>query len=239
MTNYDAAISNPRLLTLPTDPPDYGEEPDQETPMIVMDIETVPNIPIELALEMAESSGSLTGRDTAEEEARKYAATLPPLAKIVCVGLRTNASKFSFTAQHMTEAEIVKKTLAIIGDTDTWPLVTFSGRTFDLPMIITAAMRHGIPIPAAVNGLHQENRFRPCNHIDVREFLTNFGATKGSMRAWCIGFGLGDPKSHGDGSQVSRLVAENRWDELTDYCLSDCEYTAKLYAKVMEARNAQ
>jgi len=232
-------------ITAGPGPEIHGRTEERMPKMLVMDIETTRMVSLELALEMCQSSGSFTGNGTAEEDANKYAATLPPLATIACVGFADGIKKTALVncelfggafiehdiEQLKDEAAVVTRAFEIIEDSRRWPLVTFSGRMFDLPMLITAALRHQIEIPDAVRQLYQENRFRPLNHIDVREQLTNFGATKGGLRAWCLGLGLGDPKADGDGSDVARLIAEGKAHQLAEYCLSDCEYTGKLYAR--------
>src|SRR3954471_7516592 len=62
-------------------------------------------------------------------------------------------------------------------------LVSFNGRTFDLPLLELAAFRYGLPIPALValqaKSFEQpRNRFNLESHIDLQELLTNFGTSR-------------------------------------------------------------
>lgn len=207
--------------------------------MLVLDIETIPAVPEEIGIALAMKQPDFP-------EWRQYCSTTPPLAKIVCVGLwngnaglgraYVNAEASGVYADEASyvmpdEAAVVKAVFAIIQESERWPVVTFSGRTFDLPMLFAAALRHELTIPQTFQMLMSENRFRPCDHIDMREIVTNFGACKGGLRAWCIGTGIGDPKASGDGADVGRLVAAGAVAQVAEYCLSDCRFTADLYRR--------
>src|SRR5207248_1482736 len=74
-------------------------------------------------------------------------------------------------------------------------LVSFNGRTFDIPLMELAAFRYGISIPGWFNvgakSFEQyRNRFNLDAHIDLQELLTNFGATRAirgseAVELWC------------------------------------------------------
>ena len=62
-------------------------------------------------------------------------------------------------------------------------LVSFNGRTFDLPLLELAAFRYGLSVPgwfnvAAKSFEQPRNRFNLDAHIDLQELLTNFGSTR-------------------------------------------------------------
>src|SRR5204862_4151890 len=62
-------------------------------------------------------------------------------------------------------------------------LVSFNGRTFDIPLLELAAFRFGLPIPTwfALNAKsfdQPRNRFNLEAHIDLQEVLTNFGSSR-------------------------------------------------------------
>ena len=62
-------------------------------------------------------------------------------------------------------------------------LISFNGRTFDIPLMELAAYRYGISIPGWFNQAdrsyeQKRNRFNQNSHIDLQEVITNFGATR-------------------------------------------------------------
>src|SRR3954447_23300754 len=62
-------------------------------------------------------------------------------------------------------------------------LVTFNGRTFDVPLLELAAFRFGIALPGwfNVSGKTYEqprNRYNAEAHLDLQDVLTNFGAAR-------------------------------------------------------------
>src|SRR5437762_3174794 len=62
-------------------------------------------------------------------------------------------------------------------------LVSFNGRTFDLPLMELSAFRYGISVPgwfnvAAKSFEQYRNRFNLDAHVDLQEVLTNFGSSR-------------------------------------------------------------
>ncbi len=99
-------------------------------------------------------------------------------------------------------------------------LVTFNGRGFDLPLLEMAAFRYGC---AARDYFQQaRNRFGG-GHIDVMDWLSNFGALRGFNGGQdLLAKLLGKPgKMSMAGDQVYRLYLEGRIQEINDYCLFD------------------
>ena len=72
-------------------------------------------------------------------------------------------------------------------------LVTFNGRTFDLPVLELAAYRYGVAIPEWFNiyGKNWENprsRYNQSSHLDLQDIITNYGATRlsGGLNLCCL-----------------------------------------------------
>ena len=58
-------------------------------------------------------------------------------------------------------------------------LVSFNGRSFDMPVLELAALRYGIKIPAHFNEQYGNRyRFQQDWHLDTMDFLTGHGATR-------------------------------------------------------------
>jgi len=184
--------------------------------MIVLDLETI-GIP---------DAASIVGEGD-------IPALIPPLARIVCAGVLNERDAKAISGE---ESAIVSNVFSYLSDTNRWPLVTFNGRRFDLPVLMAAALRHKLKIPRDVLTLMTEYRYAKIpNHVDLWDVLTNFGAfSKGGLRAWCVGLGLGDPKKDCDGSNIESLFAAGNLTQIEAYCLDDCRFTHELYKRYLE-----
>jgi 3'-5' exonuclease len=98
-------------------------------------------------------------------------------------------------------------------------LVTFNGRGFDLPLLELAAFRYGCP---ARDYFHGSRNRLGGGHIDLMDWLTNYGAVRLSGGLDLLSKLLGKPgKMAVSGEQVYRLHLEGRAQEINDYCMFD------------------
>ena len=106
-------------------------------------------------------------------------------------------------------------------------LVSFNGRTFDLPLLELAAFRYGLSVPGWFNVTARSfeqfrNRFNLDAHIDLQEILTNFGASRFTGGLNLAANLLGKPgKMDVQGHMVQDLYDEGRLAEINDYCRCD------------------
>lgn len=106
-------------------------------------------------------------------------------------------------------------------------LVTFNGRTYDVPVMEMAAFRFGISLPAWFNVESRSfeqcrNRYNQDSHLDLQELLTNYGAFRLSGGLNLLANLIHKPGKSGiDGSQVQTLFDEGRSDLINDYCRCD------------------
>jgi predicted PolB exonuclease-like 3'-5' exonuclease len=123
--------------------------------------------------------------------------------------------------QYRTQ-EIVRQFWRGVGHYNRARLVTFNGRGFDLPLMELAAFDHGCSARDYFQS--SRNRFHG-NHIDLLEFLSNYGAFRlvGGLNLMAQrGPGpRGAGKMDVSGDQVYRLHCEGRLREINDYCLFD------------------
>jgi predicted PolB exonuclease-like 3'-5' exonuclease len=115
-------------------------------------------------------------------------------------------------------------------------MVTFNGRRFDFPVLELAALRYGIAAPAhfADGSGSSRARYSTERHLDLADYLTNFGATaavKGGMDLLLKMIGL-PGKTEVDGSQVESLYEQGRMEEIHRYCRSDVVQTYFLFLRV-------
>ena len=98
-------------------------------------------------------------------------------------------------------------------------LVTFNGRGFDLPLLELAAFRYGYS--ARDHFYNSRNRYNG-NHVDLFDWLSNFGACRLTGGLNLLAKMLGKPgKMEMAGDQVYALWREGRTREINDYCMFD------------------
>lgn len=98
-------------------------------------------------------------------------------------------------------------------------LVTFNGRGFDLPLLELAAFRYG----STGREYFRTGRHRFIGqHLDLMDWLTNFGGSRLSGGLNLLSKLLGKPGKMGvAGHQVYGLFCAGKLQEINDYCLAD------------------
>ena len=111
-------------------------------------------------------------------------------------------------------------------------LVSFNGRSFDLPVLELQALKYGCRIPRYFNG-KARYRFSDEGHYDLYDFLTNYGVhrLRGGFNALAKLIGL-PGKTGIDGSMVQQLWEDGRLDDIHRYCRSDVIQTYFLFLRV-------
>lgn len=113
-------------------------------------------------------------------------------------------------------------------------IVTFNGRSFDVPFLYLRSAILNVPITRK-DWLGY--RFQTEPHCDLAEQLTFYGvsgrdgaARRFNLDFYCKAFGIDSPKSHGvTGLDVNQLVAQGKFREIAEYCLRDVRATVELY----------
>ncbi len=106
-------------------------------------------------------------------------------------------------------------------------LVSFNGRTFDVPLMELAAFRYGVSVPGWFNVTAKSfeqyrNRYNLDAHLDLQEILTNFGSTRFTGGLNLAANLLGKPgKMDIQGHMVQDLYDEGKLAEINDYCRCD------------------
>jgi predicted PolB exonuclease-like 3'-5' exonuclease len=107
-------------------------------------------------------------------------------------------------------------------------LVTYNGRTFDLPLLELAAFRYGVAAPAWFDDaggrgyLKPRNRFHSACHLDLMDLLTNYGASRFSGGLNLAAQLLGKPgKMEVEGQMVQDLYHAGELAAINDYCRCD------------------
>ena len=117
-------------------------------------------------------------------------------------------------------------------------LVSFNGRTFDLPLMELAAFRYGLSVPAwfnveAKSWEQHRSRYNTAAHLDLHDLLTNFGATRFNGGLNLAANLLGKPgKMDVQGYMVQDMYNEGRLAEINDYCRCDVLDTYFVFLRV-------
>jgi len=115
-------------------------------------------------------------------------------------------------------------------------LVTFNGRSFDMPVIATRCLRYGITLRHYYRSRDVRYRFTAEGHLDLMDYVADFGAAK-SSRLDVIAKLCGMPGKVGvEGKDVGPLVHAGRLQEVRHYCLCDVVQTAGVFLRVQLLR---
>lgn len=110
-------------------------------------------------------------------------------------------------------------------------LVTYNGRSFDLPVIVMRSLCHAIALPWYYRDRDIRYRYSEDGHLDLCDWLADHGATRaGKLDALARLIGL--PGKIGvDGSQVDGLYQAGQLESIQKYCLADVAQTALLFLR--------
>jgi predicted PolB exonuclease-like 3'-5' exonuclease len=117
-------------------------------------------------------------------------------------------------------------------------LISFNGRTFDLPVLKYRAMKYGVDIGWMYNSGDKwngyNNRYSLDWHCDLLDALSDFGASaRVKMSEVCALLDL-PGKLDVDGSQVESLYLNEKLNEIRDYCELDVVNTYLIYLRYMK-----
>jgi 3'-5' exonuclease len=190
---------------------------------LVLDIETVldPELPI------SQSS-----------EVERLPA--PPHHKIVVIGLLLfdpsyQVKRIAVLSEGKDEPAVLQDFARYVEDRRPC-IVTFNGRGFDLPVIATRCLRYGITFRHYYHSRDVRYRFTPDGHLDLMDYIADFGATK-SAKLDVIAKLCGMPGKVGvDGKDVGPLIHAGKLQEVRDYCLCDVAQTAGVFLRLQLVR---
>jgi predicted PolB exonuclease-like 3'-5' exonuclease len=116
-------------------------------------------------------------------------------------------------------------------------LVTWNGRTFDLPVINLRSFLHGLPCEWYYKERDTRYRYTEAAHCDLMDFFSDYGAAR-SMKLGDVARLAGLPGKFGEvsGGNVAEVVAHSAdqpeaMRRVGEYCFADALQTAVLFAK--------
>lgn len=106
-------------------------------------------------------------------------------------------------------------------------LVSFNGRTFDMPLLELAAFRYGVGVKKWFDASgptysQPRNRYNTGAHFDLHDLLTNFGAARFSGGLNLAATILGKPgKMDVQGYMVQDMYFRGELEQINNYCRCD------------------
>ena len=136
------------------------------------------------------------------------------------------------------EKDLIKQFLAFI-DNKNPKLISFNGRTFDIPMLMIRAMKYNLSCPAYFEKENRElnkskwdnyrARYSDRFHVDLMDHITEFGAVRG-LKLDTVCTLIGAPGKYDvSGDQVLELYYNGEIEKIREYCESDVLNTYWLY----------
>jgi len=215
-------------------------------PEIVLDIETASaEVSAELKKHLLEAiSAPSNWKDPVKieayvaqkrAEAEEKFALSPITGRLTCIGLALGESKPRCFA-YEDEAMILQKAINAIEEFQVTcrfetRLVTFGGRSFDLPFLFARCAVLRIPLP---QGWDASRLLRPYSdqHLDLLELL----GKAGTLTEWALAFGLdlGDSEiSNLKGSDMPALWQSRDFEKIRLHCQNDVRLTHELYWRLL------
>ncbi len=200
---------------------------------LILDIETIPD----------------TSRWTRPEMQHGMEASFPPtwahriivigclwldanyqLRRLGVVGASTRSSRADPEIDDRDERELLVDFSRFVGRAHPM-LVTYHGRTFDLPVIALRSLCHGVPLSWYYRERGLRYRYSEEGHLDLCDWLADHGAARsGSLDAVARLCGL--PGKVGvDGAQVEGLYRAGHLSSIQNYCLADVTQTAFVFLR--------
>jgi 3'-5' exonuclease len=137
-------------------------------------------------------------------------------------------------AWNVIEKGLISEFVALQKDQAT--LVTWNGRTFDLPVINMRAFRHGIAMPWFYQQDGMRYRYSEVGHCDLMDVFSDYGAAR-NMKLGDVARCMGLPGKFGEvtgGSVAAKVYSKTshaNFAEVNRYCLSDVFQTAFLFVR--------
>lgn len=110
-------------------------------------------------------------------------------------------------------------------------LVTYNGRSFDLPVIVMRSLCHAIALPWYYRDRDIRYRYSAEGHLDLCDWLADHGATR-AAKLDAVARLIGLPGKIGvDGSHVEGLYQAGQLASIQKYCLADVAQTALVFLR--------
>ena len=125
----------------------------------------------------------------------------------------------------MSEQELLKAFWALASKAEC--VVSYNGRGFDVPFVVTRSLIHGIP--ARVDLVSGRWSLKP--HLDLFELVSQRGRGPSKLDVVCWALGIESPKEVMDGSMVAPAYQRGEIVKIAEYNAHDVRATSAVYRK--------
>jgi predicted PolB exonuclease-like 3'-5' exonuclease len=125
----------------------------------------------------------------------------------------------------MSEADLLRAFWALAAKAEC--VVSYNGRGFDVPFVVTRSLIHGIP--ARVDLVSGKWSLRP--HLDLFELVSQRGRGPSKLDVVCWALGIESPKEVMDGSMVAPAYANGEILKIAEYNAHDVRATSAVYRR--------
>lgn len=161
--------------------------------------------------------------------------------KVVAIGFLVMESNFTVTqfgcAGTTTHGDDEAKLLTDFGNfaAPAGTLVSFAGKRFDMPVILSRSYYYGVP--QAWHGRDHRYKYDEKAHIDLHLAFTNYDYGMKDFSLDNVAKLAGVPGKAGvEGSMVSAMYDEGKHKEIELYCQRDCAVTAAVFLRFLLMR---
>ena len=125
----------------------------------------------------------------------------------------------------MSEEDLLRAFWALASKAEC--VVSYNGRGFDVPFVVTRSLIHGIP--ARVDLVSGKWSLRP--HLDLYELVAQRGRGPSKLDVVCWSLGIESPKEVMDGSMVAPAYARGEILKIAEYNAHDVRATSAVYRR--------
>lgn len=125
----------------------------------------------------------------------------------------------------MSEEQLLRAFWALAAKAEC--VVSYNGRGFDVPFVVTRSLIHGIP--ARVDLVSGKWSLRP--HLDLFELVSQRGRGPSKLDVVCWSLGIESPKEVMDGSMVAPAYARGEILKIAEYNAHDVRATTAVYRR--------
>jgi|GEM_PF-116343 len=125
----------------------------------------------------------------------------------------------------MSEKDLLRAFWALASKAEC--VVSYNGRGFDVPFVVTRSLIHGIP--ARVDLVSGKWSLRP--HLDLYELVAQRGRGPSKLDVVCWSLGIESPKEVMDGSMVAPAYARGEILKIAEYNAHDVRATSAVYRR--------
>lgn len=164
---------------------------------------------------------------TDEDKERDFCGLDVDLAKVICIGLYDGKQAESMVISDLKdEKALIQWFWDKIVEHNPQKLVTFNGKTFDVPIMVRRTAFYRIP---PIKNFLSLDRYPEC-HLDVGEKLSQYYPANMKKRSFYVDYyTISKEEDENDGSEIRQLFLDGKTLEIVRKCEKDVKTTYGIY----------